>query len=505
MKIGKLSKFIKQFFRNFVLSCQEFFVEKYQIFSKPTLFLIILYCVALIPLFWSNINFLDDSFRALYGGRGWANLHSRWISEYLSILIHADTVLRDISPLPQLIAVFIMSLASVMLCWIVFDRKFTKLGILISALLGLSPFFLESFAFKFDSPYMALSVLASVFPFLFIFGSKKKFIVVSFLSLLVVLTTYQFSSGIYIMIMIFLLFQSWNIKESTYCEMGKMLVVSIIGYVSALIFFRLFLLQDKIYQYNTLFSIDEIIVGAFDNYKDNLEVVTQFFNIFWIVILITVIIAFVIKSVVVSKQHKALAIVGVLITLFLALFFFQGFFIFVDGVNTVPRYYIGFNAFVALLGLYLAKGSYKFFVTPALILLYCFFVFAFIFGNALADQDRFKTFFATMLVNDLSKFITTEEQLNEVNIYFRDSIGNAPSVKVLQKDYPIIKKLIPNDFGKHVFGYTNLVWYNFPESRPENISDEQKVESKTLPILVDSYYYTIRGDEKNIYIWFNNR
>lgn len=33
--------------------------------------------------------------------------------------------------------------------------------------LGLSPWFLECFSYKFDSPYMALSVLASVIPFIF--------------------------------------------------------------------------------------------------------------------------------------------------------------------------------------------------------------------------------------------------------------------------------------------------------------------------------------------------
>ena len=131
----------------------------------------------------------------------------------------------------------------------------------------------------------------------------------------------------------------------------------------------------------------------------------------------------------------------------------------------MPRYFVGFSVFIAMLSLFLARPPYKFFVIPAIILLYCFFVYTFAFGNALADQKRFKTFFATMLIDDLSKIITKEEQLKETNIYLMERIGNAPSVKFLQKDYPITKKLIPNDFGKHVFGYTNLAWYNFPAVR----------------------------------------
>lgn len=488
-----------------VYNSQIIFVRNYRIFSKPTLFLVILFCIALLPLLQANVNFLDDSFRTLHGNRDWAYLHSRWVSEYLSIFIHADISLRDISPFPQLIAVLIMSLAGVFLCWIVLDGKLTKIGILVSALLGLSPFFLESFAFKFDSPYMALSVLTSIFPFLFAFKKQKLFAVTSFLGLLVMLTTYQFSSGIYIMIVIFLLFQSWNAKTKSYREMGKFLLVSATSYIVALIFFRIFLLQNKIFKYNTVFSMDEMVLGIFDNFKNNLEDVIQFFNVFWIWLLLITIIAFMIKSVIISKQNKIVAFLAVLVILFLSLFFFQGLFIFIDGVNSVPRYFIGFNALIVLVALCLSKPPYKFFATPAIVLLYCFFVFAFAFGNALTDQKRFKTFVATMLVNDLSKIITKEDQLKETSIYLREPIGNAPSVKFLQKKYPITKKLIPNDFGKHVFGYTNLAWYNFPAHRPEKISKQVKAQAKILPVLVDSYYYTIRGNSKSIHIWFNNR
>ncbi len=501
----KMLRDIIELSKKVISNSQIVFIKNYRIFGKPTLFLVILFCIALLPLFQADVNFLDDSLRALQGNRDWAYLHSRWVSEYLSIFVHVDLLLRDISPFPQLIAVFIMALTSVLLCWIIFDKKLTKMGILISALLGLSPFFLESFAFKFDSPYMALSVFASVFPFLFVFKNQKLFAIASFLGLLIMLTTYQFSSGIYIMIIIFLLFQSWNIKTNSYREMGKMLAVSIISYISALIFFRIFLLQNQIFKYNTVFSIDEMMVGIFDNFKDNFEEVIQFFNTFWIWLLLIMIIAFVIKAIIVSKQNKFLAFSAALLVLFLLLFFFQGIFIFVDGIGSVPRYFIGFNAFIVLIALYLAKPPYKFFAIPAVILLYCFFVFAFAFGNALADQKDFKTFFATMLINDLSKIITDEEQLKETNIYLRESIGNAPSVKFLQRDYPIIKKLIPNDFGKHVFGYINLAWYNFPVHHPGKISKQMKTQAKDLPILVDSYYYTIRGDSKNIHIWFNNR
>jgi hypothetical protein len=489
-----------------IVQSKLFFSKYYKIFSKPTLFLVIFFCIALLPLLRANVNYIDDVSRALNGDRGWAYLHSRWISEYASIFLHADVLLRDIAPFTQLIAVFLISLASVFLCWIVFDKKLTKLGILLSALLGVSPFFLECFAFKFDSPYMALSVLASVFPFLFAFKNEKIFALISFLSLLIMLTTYQLSSGIYIMLAIFLLFQTWNAKSKTLPEMWHFLVVAAGSYVAALVVFRFFLLQTKIFEYNTVFPIREMFFGVLGNYKDNFGDIVGNFNIFWIWILLVLIVLFLIKSVVISKQNKFFSLLITSTVLLLMFFFFQGFFIFVDKVGSVPRYFVGFNAFIALLALYLARPPYRFFAVPAVVLLYCFFIFTLMFGNALENQKEYKTFFATMLIGDLSKVITDEEMLsNEISVYFMDSIGNSPGVKFLQKDYPIIKHLIPNDFGNHTFGYTNLAHYNFPLPSPEKISKQQKQTVKELPISIDSYYYTIRKDDHNVYIWFNNR
>jgi len=486
---------------------ESFFIEHYRIFNKPTLFLMILFGTALFPLFRADVNYIDDSMRALNGGRDWAYLHSRWTSEYLSVLVHADYKLRDIAPLTQILAIFLISLASVIFCWIVCEKKLTKAGILISALLGLSPFYLECFAFKFDSPYMALSVLASIFPFIFAFKNKKIFATISFFSLLVMLTTYQLSGGIYIMIVIFLLFQSWNAKSHTLEELRNFFLISTGSYIAALTFFRIFLLKTQIFQYNTIFSFSEMLPGVLDNIQKNFEKIIGSFNVFWIWILAIMIILFAIKSIIVSKQNKFASLALSLLTLILLFFFFQGFFIFVDNVGSVPRYLSGFNTFIVLIALYLAKPPYKIFSIPAFVLLYCFFVFSFAFGNALEYQKDYKIFYATMLINDLSKIIVDEKDLIENSkIYFMDPIGNSPGVKSLQRDYPIIRNLVPNDFGKHVFGYTNLAWYNFPATQTEAISRQQKKQAENFPVLVDSYYYTIRSENgKDFYIWFNNQ
>jgi len=90
------------------------------------------------------------------GYRGWQDFY-RWINTYLSIFIHAERRITDISPVPQLIAVCILSISSISLIYILSGKKeFNIFAIIAAVPLGLSPFFLECLSYKFDAPCMAL-------------------------------------------------------------------------------------------------------------------------------------------------------------------------------------------------------------------------------------------------------------------------------------------------------------------------------------------------------------
>jgi len=111
--------------------------------------------------------------------------------------------------LPQLIAVLFIAIASVLLVYIISDGWVTKTACFLALPVGLNPYILQCFSFKFDSPYMGLSVLASIVPFLFM-QNNIVFSLSSIISLLIMCMTYQASSGIYIIIVIMLCFKAWN-------------------------------------------------------------------------------------------------------------------------------------------------------------------------------------------------------------------------------------------------------------------------------------------------------
>ena len=97
-------------------------IEKYKFMIKPTLILTVIYCIGIISILRANVNYVYDMKRVNRGISEWKN-YSRYISTFLSKFIHADEYLTDVSPLPQLIAIFILAITGVMLIYIISEKK----------------------------------------------------------------------------------------------------------------------------------------------------------------------------------------------------------------------------------------------------------------------------------------------------------------------------------------------------------------------------------------------
>ena len=135
-------------------------------FYKTWAILIIINCIATMALLRSNFSYIDDMGRIAFGYKGW-DYFNRFTSQFLSGFLHGNlNYLGDISPLPQLIAIITISFASSLVIFLIGKDYKIRLGDILSVLpISLSPYFLECLSYKFDSPYMALSILTSIFPF----------------------------------------------------------------------------------------------------------------------------------------------------------------------------------------------------------------------------------------------------------------------------------------------------------------------------------------------------
>ncbi|MDR0375973.1 MAG: glucosyltransferase domain-containing protein [Treponema sp.] len=163
--------------------------------------------------------------RAVEGRHGW-NGWNGW-SRHIT----------DISPPPQTLAALIVAASTLLLVYVVCGEKFNFIALLAGVPLGISPYFLENISYKFDAPYMAMSIFFSIFPFIFS-ESRKAFVFRSITSLLIMRVTCQDSFGIHILLTLTLCWQDWDrLRRSN----KKVCALAAFSFCSAMIFFRLVL------------------------------------------------------------------------------------------------------------------------------------------------------------------------------------------------------------------------------------------------------------------------
>jgi len=453
-----------------------------------------IYIFGISGIIRADFKYIDDLGRTVDGYMKWSSF-SRYIADFLAIIIHADIKLNDISPLPQIIAVVFAAIASVLLVYIISGRV-TKTACFVSLPVGLSPYFLECFSYKFDAPYIAFSVLVSIVPFLFE-KNKKNFFVCSIVMLMIMCMTYQASSGIYIIIAIFLCFKAWSEKTKTRREIAVFAAVSLISYCIALGFFRLFFMKivDLSYVANDAFSIHEIIPGALNNLKSFMLTVNGDFGIIWKVLTISLCLTFIAAAAAFSKRNRIITLVLSLAAIILMFVMSFGVYPLLKRPLFAPRAMYGAGIFIAVIGIYLSGLQHRKFMIPAILLCWCFFVFAFTYGNALSEQKRYNNFRTEIILNDLSALFP-ERSGNPIPVKLKNSIDMAPSIQNIAARNPVINRLIPvNLVEGWPWGIFYLErYYNF------NLQSDEGIEEAGMKELLDSYYHTIKSDGKNVLI-----
>jgi len=475
-------------------------------FLKPSLLLSVVYFLGILTIIRANVLYGDDIGRSAEGFRRWYNW-SRYASEFLSIFIHGDTNLTDISPLPQLLTVIILSISSLLLVYVIGKKKITAVRLLASIPLGLSPYFLECLSFRFDAPYLALSILASVVPFLFI-ARRKAFLFVSVVSLLIMCMTYQAASGIYIMIVLVLCFQYWNSREKTNKEIISFLGITAFAFCFALLFFKFFIvrpigLDAERYVTTTVFPLSNIIPGVLGNIKEYAMTINRDLGMIWKTGIAIVLLFFITKSIYSSAQKKILSFFISILVIVLSSFLSFGVYYLLEAPLFEPRAFVGFGVFLAIVCIYVVSDYKKIASIVVLALNWCFLVFAFSYGNAFADQARYAEFRITILLHDLGGLYPNAGR-EDLSIQLKNSIDYTPIVKNIAKHYPVIERLIPTRLLENGawYDYYYLEYFNYISVKMTNYAVGAYTDFNTLdlPVVLDSYYHTIQSDGKHILI-----
>jgi hypothetical protein len=235
--------------------------------KRSILFLSVIYMLGISAIVRANYSYKADLGRAALGYKGWGN-YRRILSNVLSTVIHMDNYLTDVSPLSQLISAIIIAFSGVVLLAVIYERIHYSIMELLSIVpLFLNPYFLECISYKFDSPYMALSVFGSIFPLIYRNRKGSTYIGISILGTLIMCTTYQASSGIYPMLVILLALRMWSRKED--CKrIVRFCVDSIIGYCVGILIYKFFIMtstNEGAYVSNSLPKIKDFIPNFCNN------------------------------------------------------------------------------------------------------------------------------------------------------------------------------------------------------------------------------------------------
>lgn len=417
--------------------------------NKTALLIILsIYLLVNINISLAEFPYIDDIGRQLSGYTGFSQYFSRYLSEASSRFIQGGKHLTDSGLTSNLISAFILSSSSLIVLFVISpSKRVTPLLAISSTILGLNPWFLEPLSFRFDNPFMSLSVLVCIIPFIF-WKNYKLFIPFSVFGIYLMCNSYQGSSGVYIlmattMILLEIIDKSKiNIRD---------LICSIFSYIGGMGFYKLqmFIVPPLFGDQGKLPSISElpsILISNSKGYLTNIYV--KSYKV-WTILFALIVLLLIIELVLRVKRNKFKGFLFVCFWLVFGSVFSYGSYLLLSEPYYLmrPRYGYGFGIFVSIILVILLgnESRNKFFTMLKSIisatLIFYLLSFTFIYVDSLKQQNNFFQTQSTILASSLNKYLTPENKVVNMNRF----IANSPIYDNTSSVYPMISSLImPN-------------------------------------------------------------
>ena len=472
------------------------------------LLIFFIYLVAILSIGIINFPYIDDVGRQIHGYTCFAEHYCRWGSEVASWIFQGSHHLTDMGLTTHIITASILAISSMITVYVLNNKKFTWISSICSTLIGLNPWFLQCISFRFDSPYFALSILASVFPFLWWNEEEnKKFFIASIFGIFAMCNTYQASSGIYIIMVLALIFKDL-MSNHNFKDNYKKYFLSVISYIVAM---GTYVIETKFNK--ELATRGDIIKTASlkdipstipKNIKLYLKSIYSQSSRIWIILFVLIVLVFIIFYIFKSKTNRIKNTLCVFLYLALESIFSYGVFLIFSANLTAmsPRYYYGFGAFVAITLILLSGESNKFikYLNLTKNILICTFTyyilsFNFTYASMLSYQkDAFERQ-SVILSADLKNIVNEQRKTIYMNRLFKDS----PVLINSALNYPILHKLIDSN---SLIYWPNTMLFNTYSGLNVNISsfDFSNFDASSKVLEISNYYSDIFTENDLIYI-----
>lgn len=459
--------------------------------------------IALIAIIRANYYYTDDLGRTIYGYEMTGDF-SRYIANILSELFHGNSWLADISPLPQLIALFIISLSEIILLSVfssLLNKEPSRYAFVALIPIGLSPYFLSCLSYKYDAPYMALSVLVSIIPLVFYSYNFKIYSTSVFIGTIIMCTTYQVSSGLLPMIVLIMSLLMW-IKKDSYRKIFSFLLSSAISYFIALIVFRIAIMSPV--SKENYVDVGVSLTNLLPNTINYFKLLNSDFPTIWMILCFTVFALFIILIINKTKQNKIISGLISIVVCICAFILSFGAYIVFNNPLTDTRSFYGLGVFLSIMCciIFLNNGYYIGKLSVVAISGF-FIIYSFIYGNALSIQKNYIDFRTEQIINDCNSIGLLNENSN-TKLAIKGTAGYHRAVKNMIQEYPVLGRQIRvllSDPAEWDWGTYQLREYYGLNVEPADISN---IQTSDCDILKDTYYYTIYKAKDIIILQLND-
>lgn len=432
--------------------------------KEKMFFVLFLYSLSLFSIGIVNYPYIDDISRRLNGQAKFGEHYARYFSEFSAYLVQGSRHLTDQGVATFLLSAFLLTVTS---CLVLYcfskNNKVSWISACASIIIGLNPWFLEAISFRFDGPYLVLSVLVSVIPFLFFDSKNSIYFVISIISIFLMFNSYQGSSGIYIIILLSLVLLRL-LEGADFRLLIKKIITSFFSYLIAVVMYLIEMslnpqlaMRGDNTKMAALHDMPKAIYNNLHVYFDKLY--TQSARI-WFYLFFLAIVAFVIYMVVNSKINRCIAFPVTLLYLILCSSLSYGIYMFLSNPIALqrPRYMYGFGFFVSIVLIILGSRTKfrpfdfcKGIVT--MFLVYYLYTFTFTYSSVLYMQKETFVSQSMLLAEDLNDYITDNDQTIYVNSFLKDShVFHNTAL-----NYPILIDLVPSNSSLY---WPNLLWFN---------------------------------------------
>lgn len=463
--------------------------------------------VAYLALMRANFYYLDDQGRMVDGHMGWMGF-SRYTTTIFAGVMQMGSYMADLSPLTTLLAILLMAAAGLIIIYTIkvkiFEKSMRWWDVLIAAIMGMTPYFAECMSYKFDAPFMALSVLASVLPFVFYKDSTWGFYGATAVGTMMMCTTYQASSGIFPTMVVMVAAAEWA-HGKKWKSLWKWLLASGAIYLVTVVIFKEFLMiPQTLYVSNEVWGLGELIPGTIHNLQEYYRLVISDARWLWLVAGGLVIGEFVVVYIVKAKQNKLLAAIMAVMAVALAGVMTFGLYVVLRAPLTAMRGMYGIGVTMTLLAVMISSMADKWILeVPAVVLAYNLMIFTTTYGNMLAIQDAETKFRAEILAADLADLeVMQTEAPKFVKIYG----GIAPAKAIEQwaehTNSTALMRLIPVQMHGDGWTWGQMYFFNQLGLKTAVMVGQEEVEiDESWENPVKNLYHDIYSKDNNIVIF----